>query len=323
MESQALLLMKWNDPAHRGIYTAKIFEYLAAGRPVLAVGGYDDVVNEHSGTTSRTNERGISDVNIELGKSDWSKSTIKFSSHLAAQSRDIMLNAYMNYGKNIKFPTMFQQISLPANLVGADNITLEPDLSPELNSNAELGLDIVRELEDPQNIDGWQVSFNVFKNSFTNKFVMFYLPNNPIAFYNIVNSAEISGFELNGKVFLFQKKITFEAGSSVYSISDKAAFPFKSERKSIFNLLFEHAGFSLKLHYFNESDQEALVRDQVEPVTLPGYANLDVHLSKFFEISKIRFFANFSGRNLLDNDTELEGLAIRDRRYYLTLGVQY
>ncbi|MGD9142690.1 MAG: hypothetical protein PVG61_02450 [Dehalococcoidia bacterium] len=45
-ESQLLLLLKWNDPKHRGVYTAKIFEYLAAKRPIVAVGGYHDVVNE-------------------------------------------------------------------------------------------------------------------------------------------------------------------------------------------------------------------------------------------------------------------------------------
>ena len=45
-ESQLLLLIKWNDPRERGVCPAKIFEYLAARRPILAVGGYDDVISE-------------------------------------------------------------------------------------------------------------------------------------------------------------------------------------------------------------------------------------------------------------------------------------
>ena len=45
-ESQLLLLLKWNDPGQRGMYSAKVFEYLAAGRPVLAVGGFPDVADE-------------------------------------------------------------------------------------------------------------------------------------------------------------------------------------------------------------------------------------------------------------------------------------
>ncbi|MGB6874142.1 MAG: glycosyltransferase [Dehalococcoidia bacterium] len=45
-ESQLLLLLKWNDPKQRGAYSAKVFEYLAARRPVLAVGGFPDVVDQ-------------------------------------------------------------------------------------------------------------------------------------------------------------------------------------------------------------------------------------------------------------------------------------
>ncbi len=45
-ESQLLLLPKWNDAQQRGNYPAKIFEYLAARRPVLAVGGFPDVVDQ-------------------------------------------------------------------------------------------------------------------------------------------------------------------------------------------------------------------------------------------------------------------------------------
>jgi hypothetical protein len=60
-ESQLLLLLKWNDPKQRGVYSAKIFEYLAAKRPILAVGGFPDVVDEllretKAGVSGRTKE---------------------------------------------------------------------------------------------------------------------------------------------------------------------------------------------------------------------------------------------------------------------------
>jgi hypothetical protein len=50
-ESQLLLVFKWNDTRHRGHYTAKIFEYLAARRPILAVGGFPDVIDQLLGET--------------------------------------------------------------------------------------------------------------------------------------------------------------------------------------------------------------------------------------------------------------------------------
>jgi glycosyltransferase involved in cell wall biosynthesis len=60
-ESQLLLLLKWNDPKQRGVYSAKIFEYLAARRPVLAVGGFPDVVDQlldetRAGISAQTEE---------------------------------------------------------------------------------------------------------------------------------------------------------------------------------------------------------------------------------------------------------------------------
>ena len=45
-ESQVLLLLTWNDPHEKGVYTAKLFEYLAAGRPILALGLPGSVVTD-------------------------------------------------------------------------------------------------------------------------------------------------------------------------------------------------------------------------------------------------------------------------------------
>jgi glycosyltransferase involved in cell wall biosynthesis len=37
-KAQILLLLKWNDPDERGVYTGKLFEYLAACRPIISSG---------------------------------------------------------------------------------------------------------------------------------------------------------------------------------------------------------------------------------------------------------------------------------------------
>jgi glycosyltransferase involved in cell wall biosynthesis len=46
-ESQLLLLLNWEDPEERGVYSGKVFEYLAARRPILVTGGHgNDVLEE-------------------------------------------------------------------------------------------------------------------------------------------------------------------------------------------------------------------------------------------------------------------------------------
>ncbi len=45
-ESQILLLLLWDHPSEIGVYTGKLFEYLASRRPILAIGGSKGVVNE-------------------------------------------------------------------------------------------------------------------------------------------------------------------------------------------------------------------------------------------------------------------------------------
>lgn len=40
-ESQILLLLTWNDPEEKGVYTGKLFDYLAARRPILSLGFTD------------------------------------------------------------------------------------------------------------------------------------------------------------------------------------------------------------------------------------------------------------------------------------------
>jgi hypothetical protein len=45
-ESTVLLFLGWNDPREKGFYTAKVFEYLGARRPILSIGLKGDVVDE-------------------------------------------------------------------------------------------------------------------------------------------------------------------------------------------------------------------------------------------------------------------------------------
>lgn len=46
MESQLLLLLSWTHPKETGLHTGKLFEYLGAARPVVAIGGLRGVLTQ-------------------------------------------------------------------------------------------------------------------------------------------------------------------------------------------------------------------------------------------------------------------------------------
>jgi glycosyltransferase involved in cell wall biosynthesis len=51
-QSHLLLLLTWDNPEERGVYTGKIFDYLAARRPILSVGISGGVIDELLDTTN-------------------------------------------------------------------------------------------------------------------------------------------------------------------------------------------------------------------------------------------------------------------------------
>lgn len=63
-ETQVLLFAKWKTGNEAGWYSGKIYEYLAAGRPILAVGGRPDVVSE----LLRETGAGVDALDVESAK---------------------------------------------------------------------------------------------------------------------------------------------------------------------------------------------------------------------------------------------------------------
>jgi outer membrane cobalamin receptor len=261
---------------------------------------------------------------IDIGsENDWTESMIKFATKFSSYYQNFTFDVFMNIGTNVKFPTLSQLIS---SQLMFNSYSVQRNLNPEKNKSVEIGLVLKRDLRYHPTIYGWQISGNYINNHYENKFRPYFVIGLPITFYDTVIDAKISGFETKSSIFLLKKKITVEFGLSYYDISEKAAFPFKYDMKQIFNLMVDHAGYSFLFHWFREGEQTAWMRQlsgNFSEIMLPEYANIDIHLSKTFRLWRLKLFGNFSIRNLLDDDYELEGLALRDRRYYITVGAQY
>ena len=280
----------------------------------------DVVLDRPKDVVSTTNDP----VSSAFATHDWSATMAKFAVNLKGVEQDFLIDVFLSYGSNIKFPSLQQILSLP--LLDEEGTPLG-QLEPEKNQSVELGASLAREFSEPRTMSGWQISASFFQNSYRNKFREITTPGVPVSFYDNVDNAQISGLEGKASVFLFRRKVQFEFGISRYFISEQAAFPFKSESKRTASLSIDHEGYALQIFHFYEGEQVGLLR-QVDGtygvVELPAFSNLDIHASKYFSIGKARVFGSVSLRNLLDNSSVvLQGLAIRDRRYYVTVGLQY
>jgi outer membrane receptor protein involved in Fe transport len=286
---------------------------------------YDNVWDEQRDVVIRNiyNELDFYPGLVDSNK--WDVTMLKLSAHFAGSFNDFGFNAYVGVGSNYKFPSLFQQLSAPIEY--DDRIPeITTSLQPEKNRSTEFGFEILHETKKIPQIDNWEASLSYFNNLYDNKFRMFYIPGNPVAFYDNVPNAHISGIETRFKMDFFQQQITAEIGYSHYSISDKAAFPFKSDEKYILNLISDYRGFFFRFHGFIESAQKGWFRsieNLLTEVQLPGYTNIDIIVGKTFEFKFIKFITNFAVRNLLDDDTQIFGISIRDRRYYVLVGVEF
>ncbi len=286
---------------------------------------YDRVINDIQETAERQS------VDFEMGPSpldpetiEWNRPTIKFSTNLEALLGTVSFQGYVNNSINVKFPSLFQQLSTPLSL-SPDADYIHPNLNPEQSSSMEIGLNLGRQMPW-SNVNAWLLQFNVFRTSYVNKFRMYYLNGIPMAFYDNVNTAKISGFEISGTLYALQNALSAQLGLVLYDVSAKSAFPFKSDQKLVCNLGYQAHGWSLQVHGFMESDQVGWVRDEhgrFMEIELPGFANMDVHAGKSFPVGRVRGNINFSARNLINDETLVEGLALRDSRIYVTFGVQY
>jgi len=69
-------------------------------------------------------------------RNDWQSTMFKLAFNFSGYRQDLTFNGHMSFGKNTKFPTLFQQISSPLLLTRA---AVQPNLEPEDNSSIELG----------------------------------------------------------------------------------------------------------------------------------------------------------------------------------------
>ncbi|MGQ9854695.1 MAG: TonB-dependent receptor plug domain-containing protein [Candidatus Oleimicrobiaceae bacterium] len=259
-------------------------------------------------------------VGERLALGTLSRSTLRFGTHFAGRHGQFAYEVFMNIGTNVRFPSLAQVISRA-------RVDDQPrKMLPEENRSVEIGLSVARDLGVRTVTQGWEVAGGFFQNDYAHKIRQYLTPGMPLTLYDSVPTARIAGLEGRAAAYLLRKKLTVEAQSCHYFISERAAFPFHSETTRSLAFELEHAGYAVRAVWFGEGEQEGWIRDGaggLARLTLPRRSDLDLHASKTWRLWRVHLTASLSVRNALNDQVVLQGLALRDRRSYLTGAVEY
>lgn len=262
-------------------------------------------------------------VDNEIDGDFQEENSFKFSFNIAGGKDNINYNTYLNFGTNFKFPSLSQKIS-SVYLRNSKGESI--NFNPEKVSSNEIGIEIFGSMPEHEIIDTWEIKSNIFRNIYDNKIRVTFPIGVPVPIFDNVRSVKISGVETNFGAKLYKKKLDLNIGFSKYFISEKSAFPFKYDSKLSAAITYNHAGYSSYLTVFREGDQVGWIKndeDELDEIILPSFSNIDLHLSKTVIWNNFNMNINLSGINLLTDDLVIQGLALRDRRFYLSVGIEY
>ncbi|HOJ12206.1 MAG TPA: glycosyltransferase [Clostridiales bacterium] len=108
-KSSVLLVMEWDNPGEEGVYTGKIFEYLAARRPILAIGVRGGVLRDLLNTT-RAGVYATSEIQIEEFIKRWYEECINGTQPVFIGDKD-KINEYSHVNMAGKYSELLNRVS--------------------------------------------------------------------------------------------------------------------------------------------------------------------------------------------------------------------
>ena len=283
---------------------------------------YDFVRDQSDSLVNRKEIYDLSEISslVDFGNNQWSNSIFKISTIASKRAPGMTMAYWATTGNNIKFPSLQQQIS---------QLTfMEPDqsrLKPEKMKSLEIGVNILTQPKTMENVDQLELQASIFRNDYLNKMRSTFLLGMPIAYFENVQIATMSGFELKAKAKTYGGKFTGEIGLSNYNISDLSAFPFKSPYKLTINTTSKWNWLTVGARIFQEGEQTGLIlvpEKGYNEIELPAFSNYDLHITIDVDFTIAKGQISYSGRNLKKNTISLDGLLLRDTRKYLTISLE-
>ncbi|MEA3500843.1 MAG: TonB-dependent receptor plug domain-containing protein [Candidatus Marinimicrobia bacterium] len=278
----------------------------------------------------------VSDSKIELAdisaisdsiKSHWREKSFMISTSFIGAPKYFLYKVNFNYSSGFRIPSLLQQVTALRFPITEKNNTL----LTEYKSNFEIVNTLSINKFDSNVLSEILLTFSIFTNSYQNKMRMIHLKGSSVQYFDNYNDAQIYGIE-SSFIPLFADgicKLNFSA--SKYFIENKLAFPFKPTDKLAAGLIIATKMFNFSLQFFHESGSMGLIVNEInddgvlllKEMEIDSFESLDIQLKKEFKLWRFNTYISVSGKNILNDKMVLEGIALKDRRFYLSGGIEF
>ena len=256
-------------------------------------------------------------------RKNWFESSNNLTMNFEGMHGENHISTYANLGISNTIPTLYQQLNYQIYHRLGDK---KNDLLPEFKKNIEVGFSYCGKMTG--NLGLYQLSASFFRTNYTNKFRMIQISQSPVKYFDNHDETSITGVESSLQIKMFHKKMILDLGAAKYTSPDEMTFSFKADQKISVGCIAQLGNLYGEITWFSESDRIGYVLvnniygSYLEQVLLDKFNNLDAGLKYSLILYKQKINFAFSGKNLIKNDETFEGIAIHDRRYYLSIGFE-
>jgi len=260
-------------------------------------------------------------------KNCWREKSFMISTSFIGAPEYFLYEVNFNYSSGFRIPSLLQQITALRFPITNKNNTL----LTEYKSNFEIVNTLSINKFESNFLSEILFKFSIFTNSYVNKMRMIHLRGSSVQYFDNYNDAKIYGIEYSITPLFINGICRLNFSASKYFIEDKLAFPFKPTDKLAAGLIIDHNLFNFSLQFFHESGSMGLIVNEInsdgvlllKEMNMESFESLDIQLKKEFKLWRFNTYFSVSGKNILNDKMVLEGIALKDRRFYLSGGIEF
>jgi len=231
-----------------------------------------------------------------------------------------IIYVYANTGNSFRVPSISERYAhalRPQTFAGDTLLT-------EYKMMKEVGLKL--STRDPDVYPVFSGSMSYFHYGYSNKIKTIQYSGTPLQFPVNDGPAEISGVELNAKVYTFGKRLGFRSIYSLYNFSDQLTFPMQPSHMGRHHVMVNLGPVSVRIGIKNEGSRILTTINSSGALTdnyLKQNRSLDLNISCRLRFRDLVASVAIFGQNLDDDSQTLDGVSIFDKRVYLSIGLEW